>query len=94
MDFNCCLYVAKILWILFLEIFMVLLKSEIALKAGDKAPDFDLLGIDDKKHSLSEYKDYKAKLIVFMCNHCPYVQAKVDAMNEIYKKFEGKIAMI
>lgn len=73
---------------------MVLLKSEVVLKAGDKAPDFDLLGIDDKKHSLSEYKDYKAKLIIFMCNHCPYVQAKVDAMNEIYEKFKGRIAMI
>ena len=61
---------------------MVLLKSEIALKPGDTAPDFNLLGIDDKKHALSEYKD-KVKLIIFMCNHCPYVQAKVDAMNEI-----------
>ena len=73
---------------------MVLLKSEVVLKPGDKAPDFNLLGIDDMKHSLSEYKDYQAKLIIFMCNHCPYVQAKVDAMNEIYGKFKGKIAMI
>jgi peroxiredoxin len=73
---------------------MVLLKSEVVLKAGDKAPDFNLLGIDDKNHSLSEYKDYSAKLIIFMCNHCPYVQAKVDALNEIYEKFKGKIAMI
>ena len=73
---------------------MVLLKSEVVLKPGDKAPDFSLLGIDDKKHSLSEYKDYQAKLIIFMCNHCPYVQAKVGALNEIYDKFKGKIAMI
>ena len=73
---------------------MVLLKSEVVLKPGDKAPDFNLLGIDDKKHSLADYKDYQAKLIIFMCNHCPYVQAKVDAMNEIYQKFKGKIAMI
>ena len=73
---------------------MVLLKSEVVLKTGDIAPEFNLLGIDDKKHSLSEFKDYQAKLIIFMCNHCPYVQAKVDAMNEIYEKFKGKIAMI
>jgi peroxiredoxin len=73
---------------------MVLLKSEVVLKTGDKAPEFSLLGIDDKKHSLSEFKDYQAKLIIFMCNHCPYVQAKVNAMNEIYEKFKGKIAMI
>ncbi len=73
---------------------MVLLKSEVVLKAGDKAPDFNLLGIDNKKHSLSEFKDYPVLLVIFMCNHCPYVQAKVTAMKEIYEKFEYKIAMI
>ncbi|TLX94855.1 MAG: thioredoxin family protein [Thaumarchaeota archaeon] len=73
---------------------MVLLKSEVVLKAGDKAPDFNLLGIDDRKHSLSEFKDYSVLLVVFMCNHCPYVQAKVTAMNEIYERFKDRIAMI
>lgn len=73
---------------------MVLLKSEVVLKAGDKAPEFNLLGIDDKKYGLSEFKDNPALLVVFMCNHCPYVQAKVAAMNEVYEKFKGKIAMI
>ena len=63
------------------------------MKAGNKAPDFNLLGIDDKKHSLSEFKDHPL-LIVFMCNHCPYVQAKVSAMNEIHEKFKGKVMMI
>ena len=72
---------------------MVLLKSEVVLKSGDKAPEFNLLGIDDKKHSLSEFKE-NAMLVIFMCNHCPYVQAKTNAMNEIYEKFKGKIAMI
>ncbi|NHI03340.1 Alkyl hydroperoxide reductase and/or thiol-specific antioxidant family (AhpC/TSA) protein [Candidatus Nitrosotalea sp. TS] len=73
---------------------MVLLKSEIVLKTGDKAPEFSLLGIDDKKHALSEFKEHQALLVVFMCNHCPYVQAKVSAMNEVAEKFKGKLAMI
>ncbi|MEO9276159.1 MAG: thioredoxin family protein [Nitrososphaera sp.] len=73
---------------------MVLLKSEVVLKKGDKAPEFNLLGIDDKKHSLAEYNQKSAMLVIFMCNHCPYVQAKIDAMNEIYEKFRDKIAMI
>ena len=72
---------------------MVLLKSEVVLKKGDKAPDFALLGIDDKKHTLSEFKN-KAMLVVFMCNHCPYVKAKTKALNEIYDKFKNDIAMI
>ena len=72
---------------------MVLLKSEVVLKTGDKAPDFNLLGIDNKKHSLAEFTNHPL-LVIFMCNHCPYVQAKVVAMNEIYDKFKGEIAMI
>lgn len=59
---------------------MVLLKSEVVLKTGDNAPDFELLGTDDRNHRLSEYKDYKGLLVVFMCNHCPYVQAKTKAL--------------
>ena len=85
---------AKILLTLFLQFFMVLLKSEVVLKRDDKAPDFTLLGTDDKKHSLSEFKNYKAVLVVFMCNHCPYVQAKTKALNEIYDKFKNDIMMI
>ena len=73
---------------------MVLLESQVKLKAGDKAPEFELLGIDDKKHSLSDYKDYQGVLIIFMCNHCPYVKAKSDAFNELYDKFGDKIAII
>jgi peroxiredoxin len=72
---------------------MVLLKSEVVLKTGDNAPDFNLLGIDDKKHSLSEFRNHPL-LVIFMCNHCPYVQAKIDAMNEIYEKFTDEISMV
>lgn len=73
---------------------MVLLKSEVVLKKGDKAPEFNLMGIDDKKHTMAEYNQKSAMLVIFMCNHCPYVQAKIDAMNEIYEKFKDKISMI
>lgn len=73
---------------------MVLLESQIKLKVGDAAPDFDLVGIDDRKHSLSEFKNYHGILIVFMCNHCPYVKAKIDAIKEIQEKFGKQIAII
>jgi peroxiredoxin len=73
---------------------MVLLESQVKLKAGDSAPDFDLLGIDDKKHNLSEYKKYQGILIIFMCNHCPYVKAKFEAFNELNEKFGDKIAIV
>ncbi len=73
---------------------MVLLESQIKLKVGDIAPDFELLGIDGKKHSLDDYGDFKGILVIFMCNHCPYVKAKVDALNELYEKFGKEVAII
>ena len=65
---------------------MVLLESQIKLKKGDIAPDFELLGIDDKKHTLKDYENYKGILVIFMCNHCPYVKAKADALNELFEE--------
>ncbi len=85
---------AKILFPLAMNFFMVLLESEIKLKTGDQAPDFDLMGIDDKKHSLQDYKDYQGLLVLFICNHCPYVKAKVDAIKELYDKFHDKVAIV
>jgi len=73
---------------------MVLLESQIKLKTGDQAPDFDLMGIDDKNHSLNDYKDYDGLLVLFTCNHCPYVKAKVEAIKEIHEKFKGKVALV
>lgn len=73
---------------------MVLLESQIKLKTGDSAPDFELLGIDDKKHSLSEFKNSDGLLIIFMCNHCPYVKAKIDAIKELQEKFGKNIAIV
>jgi len=84
----------KILFPLAMNFFMVLLESEIKLKTGDQAPDFELMGIDDKKHSLQDYKDYQGLLILFICNHCPYVKAKVDAIKELYDKFHDKVAIV
>ena len=73
---------------------MVLLESKVSLQTGDMAPDFELLGIDDKQHSLTNYKDYKGLLVIFICNHCPYVKAKIDAIKEIHGKFKDRIALV
>ena len=73
---------------------MVLLESQIKLKTRDRAPDFELLGIDGKKHSLNDYKDYEGLLVIFMCNHCPYVKAKIKAIKEVHEKFKDKIAVV
>ncbi|MFA5792848.1 MAG: thioredoxin family protein [Candidatus Gracilibacteria bacterium] len=52
---------------------MVLTYSKM-VPLGSPANDFKLKGIDEKFHSLAEYKEAKVLVIIFMCNHCPYVQ--------------------
>ncbi|NJD23392.1 MAG: redoxin domain-containing protein, partial [Melioribacter sp.] len=57
------------------------------LKIGSKAPDFNLPATDGKKYSLSTFADKKALVVVFSCNHCPYVQAYEDRIIEIQKDY-------
>ena len=60
------------------------------LKLGSQAPDFNLLGIDEKKYSLSSFTDKKALIVIFSCNHCPYVQAYEDRIKQIQNEYQHK----
>ena len=42
---------------------------------GWQAPDFDLPGTDGRRHTLASAKGPRGLLVMFICNHCPYVQA-------------------
>lgn len=43
------------------------------LPLGTKAPDFSLPNVDGSQVSLGDFADRKGLLVVFMCNHCPFV---------------------
>jgi peroxiredoxin len=45
---------------------------------GWKAPSFTLPGIDGKSYSLEALRGPKGTLVMFICNHCPYVKAVID----------------
>ena len=47
---------------------------------GWKAPRFTLPGVDGKTYSLEELKGPNGTLVVFICNHCPYVKAVIDRL--------------
>ncbi len=47
---------------------------------GWKAPDFSLEGVDGKTYSLSDVRGERGTLIMFICNHCPYVKAIIDRL--------------
>jgi peroxiredoxin len=60
------------------------------LSVGDQAPDWsELVGTDDKKHSLKNYTGSSVLVIVFTCNHCPVAKMYEDrfvAFSKQYKK--------
>jgi peroxiredoxin len=45
---------------------------------GWKAPSFRLPGVDGKTYSLDQSKGPNGTLVMFICNHCPYVKAVID----------------
>ena len=47
---------------------------------GWKATDFDLPGVDGKRYALADVSGPKGTLIVFICNHCPYVRSIADRL--------------
>ena len=55
---------------------MALTKTPIC-NFGEKAKDFNLLSTENKKISLNEVKGENGTLIMFICNHCPYVKAVI-----------------
>lgn len=64
-------------------------KSGVAI--GDVAPDFNgLVGIDDAKHSLADYKDAKLLVLAFICNHCPVAEAYEDRLVALQKDYQSK----
>jgi peroxiredoxin len=45
---------------------------------GASAPEFDLPGTDDRRHSLESVRGENGTIVMFICNHCPYVKAVID----------------
>ena len=60
------------------------------LKIGTKAIPFKLIGVDGRYYSLDDYKDTKVVCVIFMCNHCPYVIAVQQRINQIARDYKDK----
>ena len=61
---------------------MALLHSTM-VPLGTAAIDFKLPGIDGVKYSLDTFVDSKVLVIIFMCNHCPYVKAVIQRLIDL-----------
>jgi peroxiredoxin len=47
---------------------------------GQPAPAFDLIGTDSKRYTLGTVRGENGLLVMFICNHCPYVKAVLDKL--------------
>ncbi len=45
---------------------------------GWTVPDFALPGVDGRTHALADLRGARGTLVMFICNHCPYVKAVID----------------
>ena len=57
---------------------------------GSKIPEFNSKGIDNETYSLESFKDTKGLIIIFSCNHCPYVQAYEGRIKTIQTDYKEK----
>ena len=68
--------------------------QNLKLKIGDNAPDFSLPGVDGKAYSLNNFKNKKILVVVFMCNHCPYVQGSIERIKAIQSDYGVKSVQV
>jgi peroxiredoxin len=61
------------------------------LSVGSPAPQWsNIEGTDGKQHSLADYKDAKAIVIVFTCNHCPVAASYEERLIALQKEYQQR----
>lgn len=60
------------------------------LPLGTKAPEFSLVSVDGKTYSLADFESAPALLVIFMCNHCPYVIHVAEELARLANYYQQK----
>jgi peroxiredoxin len=60
------------------------------LPVGTKAPPFSLPDTSGKTISLADFAGAPALLVIFMCNHCPYVKHVAEGLAALTKEYQGR----
>ncbi len=66
------------------------LKNSVMVPLGTPAPPFRLPDTEGNTVSLDQFKDKKGLLVVFMCNHCPYVKHVRPQLAAIGNEYQDK----
>jgi peroxiredoxin len=59
------------------------------LPLGTPAPDFSLRNVDGQMVSLSDFQGRPALLVIFMCNHCPFVKHIAEQLAQLGREYQG-----
>ena len=68
---------------------MVLTRSTM-MELGSKAPDFSLPSTDGEMVSLADFAEAKGLVVLFICNHCPYVIHIAPALAKLARDYQQK----
>jgi len=60
------------------------------LSLGTQAPDFSLPDTEGNLVSLSDFRDAPALLVIFMCNHCPFVKHVAQGLAKLAQQYQAK----
>jgi peroxiredoxin len=60
------------------------------LPLGAEAPDFNLAGVDGRRHRLNDFKAAKILVVLFTCNHCPTAQYYEERVKQIVADYKDK----
>ncbi len=75
-------------------IFMLLLFALVLVAAGRKkdriVDDFQLMNVDGRMVSLSDYPNAKGFVVIFTCNHCPFAKLYPPRFNDFHAKYASQ----
>ncbi|MBO0887576.1 thioredoxin family protein [Candidatus Bathyarchaeota archaeon] len=64
--------------------------GSVGLALGSQAVDFHLKGVDGRSYRLQDFADKKAVVVMFSCNHCPYVRDYEARMVELQRDYSTR----
>ena len=73
---------------------MAVTPSTMQLQLGAEAPDFSLPNVDGSTVALSDFRGAKALLVIFACNHCPFVLHVRHGLAELAVQQWGRLARV
>ncbi len=68
---------------------MSLEQSDSGLEIMQPAPEFTLKNFEGQEVALNDLDNYDGVLIIFMCNHCPYVKTQTEEIRKLSQEFSS-----